>query len=777
MKKIGLLCGLVAGMFSTSYAAADASAADVVANYEVVVADVRDLLKTVKQQYVYLPQKKTDWACLESYYVDKAQSTSGRHDAVLLMELLLDEFYDSHMTLNTNVADSYRLNAPIFVQGLDDRFVIKDQWRNQVSNFTRNLHNAEVLSFNGTSMDQMINGFPVQCVDKADAEVRNWFANKVLAGRYDQPRALKLKLKNGELVDLDLDALEYKKHTEVATMNISNEVAVISINDSLGNNALIKAFDEMMDQLNAQQKKAKLKGVRDKNKGLVIDLRNTPSGGSTYVARALMGRLIATEQPYQRHTFDEQYGVDMPAVQRSWVEYVTPRLSTYDKPVVVLVNRWTGSMGEGFAIGLDGMGRAEVMGTTMARLAGAIYSFGFDDLSFGFQMPAEKLFHVDGTPRELYFPKEIESHDHNDNDLIQAIAQVTSRSEKNSAPNQIIKRSILDVLSQKDFVDVFSKQTAKPELTKEVLRRVESLESRAKAGHVTRSVDNIYPLSDDLYHLELVYRDRVTGTLELIMEMVATDTNGDVRFELPLAWHTRDWNQKKVGLTTYHYLGAFDEKRAALFDSKSQNLAQYFGVQAGEFQFYLANNYQEILKLLGVAYDKQSNGQSRDGFGVVSSVIFSVMGDADFSHDVLHHYASQVNDNRNFNAEEALAYLWGNGYYVLNGGVSAEFPQLHQVIKAAYHADPEADLYRWWMDKPQVLNPDIVPPEISVRTILSALICQEVYKQKGKAGLDKLLTTGKSRDDMLKVADELIGLNKQNFNQRLGAWINGVTSE
>jgi C-terminal processing protease CtpA/Prc len=44
-------------------------------------------------------------------------------------------------------------------------------------------------------------------------------------------------------------------------------------------------------------------------------------------------------------------------------------------PVVVLVNHWTGSIGEGMAIGLDAMHRARVVGTPMAHLAGAISDF------------------------------------------------------------------------------------------------------------------------------------------------------------------------------------------------------------------------------------------------------------------------------------------------------------------------------------------------------------------------------------------------------------------
>jgi C-terminal processing protease CtpA/Prc len=91
-------------------------------------------------------------------------------------------------------------------------------------------------------------------------------------------------------------------------------------------------------------------------------------------------------------------------VKRSWIEYVSPRGRIYKKPLVVIVNRWTGSMGEGIAIGFDAMKRATIVGDKMAGLLGANYSFTLPETNIGFSFPAEKLFHVNGKPREDFVP-------------------------------------------------------------------------------------------------------------------------------------------------------------------------------------------------------------------------------------------------------------------------------------------------------------------------------------------------------------------------------------
>jgi C-terminal processing protease CtpA/Prc len=132
-------------------------------------------------------------------------------------------------------------------------------------------------------------------------------------------------------------------------------------------------------------------------------LRDTPSGGNTTVARAIMSRFVQAEAPYQRHAIpaeERRYGV-----KRVWVEIVAPRGPfAYRAPVVVLVSHWTGSMGEGLAIGMDAIGAATVVGTRMAGLLGATYSLRLAHTGITVNAPAEQLFHVNGTPREDFVP-------------------------------------------------------------------------------------------------------------------------------------------------------------------------------------------------------------------------------------------------------------------------------------------------------------------------------------------------------------------------------------
>lgn len=164
-------------------------------------------------------------------------------------------------------------------------------------------------------------------------------------------------------------------------------VGVVRFHNSLGDNATIAEFD------------AAIHALADTD-ALILDLRDTPSGGNTDVARSIIGHFLTQPQPYQVH--------EIPAVERTtgvprrFVEYALPRFPHYPGPVAVLGGRWTGSMGEGLVVGLDAAADALTVGSDMADLLGALHNIDLPLSGIRLDLGVEALFHVDGTPREQY---------------------------------------------------------------------------------------------------------------------------------------------------------------------------------------------------------------------------------------------------------------------------------------------------------------------------------------------------------------------------------------
>jgi len=355
-----------------------------------MVEDLNYMVESITLHYAYLDEKKVDMECIQTEYLKLIPKIQSEEDSVLFFEYLINEFYDSHLNLNTNRASSFRIYSPIYTAFEEGRTHIKNVWQSQLQPLPAELIGAEVLTFNGLNFQDAIDRFPSLCNDKNDAEVRTWIGNKIIAGRRNQPRVLKLKLKDNSIVNLDVDQLKIVQEPSLLNATQTGDIGIIRINNSLGNGGLITAFDTALDDLMD-------------TKGMILDLRNTVDGGDSYIARAIMGRFIDSIQPYQKHTAIENYGNHEPIAKLS-IEYVVPRGITYTKPIIVLVGRWTGSMGEGLAIGFEGIQRGEVMGTEMHRLAGAMYSFPFTHRNYSFRISREKLYHLNGTPREKYIP-------------------------------------------------------------------------------------------------------------------------------------------------------------------------------------------------------------------------------------------------------------------------------------------------------------------------------------------------------------------------------------
>ena len=74
--------------------------------------------------------------------------------------------------------------------------------------------------------------------------------------------------------------------------------------------------------------------------------------------------------------------------------------------MAILCNHWTGSIAEGIVIGFDALKRpgTTIIGTEMARLNGAVYTFEMPNTKIHFTFPNERLYHVNGLPREQYSP-------------------------------------------------------------------------------------------------------------------------------------------------------------------------------------------------------------------------------------------------------------------------------------------------------------------------------------------------------------------------------------
>ena len=283
---------------------------------------------------------------------------------------------------------------------------------------------------------------------------------------------------------------------------------------------------------------------------------------------------------------------------------------------------------------------------------------------------------------------------------------------------------------------------------------------------------NFYPIAPNQYALKIAYFHTQSSppTIRAIINLIAENKDQGIQFSLPLNFLTRNWQSKKIGNINYLFKDHINIERAKAFDIKNTIIAQKFNQQPEQFTFYLTDNYQEILSLLGFEYDLESNGITRNGYGVDAGNIFAIGHHEDFSHDVFHYYSGKVNafSERNWVAEEGIAYSWGNAYWTDKKGEMIEQTDLIKALKNHLSENPKARLLTLFQDNLKIF--DDLAPEISTRSVIASLLCDEVEKVKGMKGLNQLITCGRKPDSLspfFTSLEQLIGVNQANFDEQV----------
>ncbi|MBB5018363.1 carboxyl-terminal processing protease [Chitinivorax tropicus] len=358
------------------------------------VQDFELFWQTLDQGYAYFDKKQVDWAQVKARYLPEATAAPDERAFIGVLERAIDELYDPHTHLKVNTRQSSRLvptGADIWAEWQDGKAVIT-QLRPGFSAEQAGLRiGMQIVALNGQPIGDAIAGKQGRSLKADDPAAANWALLAVLAGTRERAREIDVMMPDGRLQRFLLDQPQHQQVDKpslarrVTWQRLPDGMGLIRINNALGDNRTVQEFDQALAQLKT-------------SKALVLDLRNTPSGGNTDVAEPILGRFITRAQPYQR---------GKPVKGDAWTRVVSPRGVAYRQPMAVLVGRWTASIGEAIAIGLDGMGRATVFGTPMARLNGAVFDLTLPNTRIGVTYSAEQLFHLNGTPREAFVPNAV----------------------------------------------------------------------------------------------------------------------------------------------------------------------------------------------------------------------------------------------------------------------------------------------------------------------------------------------------------------------------------
>lgn len=345
----------------------------------------------VEEEYAYFDLKRSDWKRACASYASQVGGATDRDAYIALLERALGELYDAHAHLGTNTQRSPRLvpsQTDLVGSWSAGRALIQAVRRGSAAEAAGVRPGDEVIAIEGEAVAEAAARIEPKFLARDDPAARAWALQVALAGRHERVLT-RLSLRSGGRLHEVEFAAAHPPPAAPLSHRVIGRVGQVRIHNSLGDPALVQAFDQAL---------ADMPGVS----ALVIDLRDTPSGGTSSVARGIMGRLVARPLRYQRHELVAEFRSN--GIRRVWDEYVVPRGMPFLRPVVVLVGPWTGSMSEGLAIGLNATRGAPVLGQPMAHLLGALGETVLPHSKIAVRVPTEKLFHIDGRPREAFVP-------------------------------------------------------------------------------------------------------------------------------------------------------------------------------------------------------------------------------------------------------------------------------------------------------------------------------------------------------------------------------------
>jgi hypothetical protein len=349
----------------------------------------------------------------------------------------------------------------------------------------------------------------------------------------------------------------------------------------------------------------------------------------------------------------------------------------------------------------------------------------------------------------------------------------------------VVKKELLIALND------FLAQTAKPNkentfvLPEDLLATsalLDEMKDLAKSNKFKDSnfyqayLTNAVRLNDSSFLIQLSYMGihEHTASLRANFTLLASKKEHKFYFNSPLKQNTISWKTQQIYNVNIHYKNTFDVVKATNFFKMVADYDKKLNAPVRTTEFYCADNFHEVLQLIGVDYKLDYNGYARNSetaeennqYLNVNGIFTSEFIGAD-PHDTWHERLHKVLSTNIINrpVDEGTAYLYGGSW-----GLS--WQEILDKFKVYAQENPNADWLALYNESKNFDPKGKFP--LNVDFVINALLAQKIEHEKGFPAVIELLSCGKKEKDnenYFKALKKISGISKPHFNEQVWALI------
>ncbi len=288
---------------------------------------------------------------------------------------------------------------------------------------------------------------------------------------------------------------------------------------------------------------------------------------------------------------------------------------------------------------------------------------------------------------------------------------------------------------------------------------------------------NVMPLKDSNYLIQFTYVgvNRDTPVIRASFSIIAKKLNKHFFFSSPLKQNTINWKHHKIDNSTVYFKNKINTAKEKLYFKMIGAYDKKLGVENFQTEFYSCDNLNECLRLIGVDYKSEYNGNSFSSLSAIENKVNLVVNGtltSDFTafdpHDLWHSRLHKVISTNIINkpVDEGTAYLYG-------GSWGQSWKEILRKFKNYATSNPNADWLTLYNEEKNFDDKQKYP--LNGDYVINALIIQKIENEKGFAIVKELLSCGKyqkNNENYFLALEKITGITKANFNSKVWMLIN-----